>query len=165
MDCSVIPRLAAPLNLPADLASVTVPLTGDPAGIALTPPTDTEWDSVPLNPCPVVLSLELNPLPRLTDNVVPAGTTIGGGGGAGAGSGAGAATGGSAAAGAGALSAGADAAGAAAGAGALEEGCVAAGSLAGAAVGCDVACSWSDDFLHPEKSNPADSSRVTRKSF
>ena len=42
MDCSVMPRLAAPLNLPADLASVTAPLTGDPAGIALAPPTETE---------------------------------------------------------------------------------------------------------------------------
>ena len=97
--------------------------------------------------------------------MVPAGTTIGGGGGGGGGAGA-AAGGAAAGAAAGAVAAGA---GAAAGvedvAGWLAGGCVAAGSLAGAAAGWDAACSWSVDFLHPENSNPAESSVVTRKSL
>jgi hypothetical protein len=50
-------------------------------------------------------------------------------------------------------------------AGWLADGCVVAGSLAGAAAGCDAACSWSVDFLHPENSNPAESNVVTRKSL
>jgi len=132
-----MPRLAAPLNLPADLASVTAPLTGDPAGIALAPPTETELASVPLNPWPVELSLELKPDVRVTDRVVPAGTTTGGGGGggAGAGSGAGAVAGAEVAVGAEAAELAADAAGW------LEAGWLAAGSLAGAAAGCEAACS------------------------
>src|SRR5580693_4618107 len=146
MDCSVRPKLAAPLNLPADLASVIVPLTDAPAGIALAPRTETELAKVPVKPSPGLLVLELTALPRRTDKVVPAGTTIGGGGGGGAGAGAAAGV--------------VAAAGAAAGvedvAGWLAGGCVAAGSLAGAAAGCDAACSWSVDFLHPENSNPAE---------
>ena len=113
-----------------------VPVTEDPAGIARTPPTDTELASVPLKPSPAFAVFELKPLVRVTDNVVPAGTTIGGGGGGGAGAGAGAG------AAAGVLSVGAGAAfvtlGDAAGAGWLEAGCV-AGSLAGAAAGCEAA--------------------------
>src|ERR1700743_105487 len=94
MDCSVRPRLAAPLNLPADLASVIVPLTDAPAGIALAPRTETELANVPVKPSPGLLVLELTALPRRTDKVVPAGTTIGGGGGGGgAGAGAGGAAG------------------------------------------------------------------------
>ena len=113
-----------------------MPLTDEPAGIALTPPTVTELASVPLKPCPGLLSLELRPLARVTDNVVPAGTTIGGGGGGGAGAGAGV--------GAGVIAAGAAGVavavlGDAAGAGWLEAGCVVAGSLAGAAAGCEAA--------------------------
>ena len=164
MDCRVRPKLAAPLNLPADLASVIVPLTDAPAGIALAPRTETELAKVPVKPSPGLLVLELTALPRRTDKVVPAGTTIGGGGGGGAGAGAG-----GAAAGAGAAAGVVAAAGAAAGvedvAGWLAGGCVAAGSLAGAAAGCDAACSWSVDFLHPENSNPAESNVVTRKSL
>src|ERR1700761_1291483 len=139
MDCSVIPRLAAPLNLPADLASVTVPATGEPAGMALTSPTETELASVPVNPCPAALSFELKPVPSVTDSVVPAGTTMGGGGGGG-GSGAGAGVGSAAA---GALDPADDAGaallslGAAAGAGWLDAGCVAGGAVAWAAAGCD----------------------------
>src|SRR5215475_4347720 len=135
MDCKVIPRLAAPLNLPADLASVTAPETGDPAGMALTPPTETELASVPVKPCPAALSFELRPVPSVTDKVVPAGTTIGGGGGgggAGAGAGAGAAAAALDSAGAAFFSL-----GAAAGAGWLAAGCEAAGSPAGAAAGCE----------------------------
>lgn len=140
MDCNVTPRLAAPLNLPADLASVTVPETGEPAGMALMPPMDTELARVPVKLCPAELVFELRGVPRVTDNVVPAGMTIGGGGGGGAGAGAGAAA-------AGVLDpddeegAAFFSFGAAAGAGWLEAGCVAEGSLAGAAAGCEDACS------------------------
>ena len=85
MDCSVRPRLAAPLNLPADLASVTVPETEELAGIALAPWTDTDLARLPEKSSPALLVFELNALPRRTDSVVPAGTTIGGGGDWGAG--------------------------------------------------------------------------------
>jgi hypothetical protein len=126
---------------------------------------ETELANVPVKPWPGVLVLELTALPRRTDKVVPAGTTMGGGGGGGAGAGVGGAAAGAGAA-AGVPGAGA---GAAAGvedvAGWLAGGCVAAGSLAGAAAGCDAACSWSVDFLHPENSNPAESNVVTRKSL
>ena len=143
-----------------------VPETDDPAGIALSPRTETELASVPVKPSPGLLVLELTALPRRTDNVVPAGTTIGGGGGGGAGAGVGA--GASAGATAGALVAGVVAGlavGVPAGAGDVAGGCVAAGSLVGAAAGCDAACSWSVDFLHPENINPAESNVVTRKSL
>lgn len=151
------------MNLPADFASVTVPLTGEPAGIALTPPTDMEFASVPVNPCPAELVLELNPLPSVTDKVVPAGTTIGGGGGGGAAAGAGVAAG--AAAGALPLAAG-DAAFLLLAAAAGAAGWLGAGSLAGAAAGCvAAACSWSDDFLHPEKTSPADNNAAIRNCF
>src|SRR5579875_1854143 len=88
MDWRVRERTAAPLNLPADLASVTVPVTVDPAGIAVTPPTTTEFARVPVKLSPAALVLELSVVPKRTERGVPAGTTMGWGAGAGAAAGA-----------------------------------------------------------------------------
>jgi len=63
------------------LASVTVPAIEEVVGIMVVPLRDTDLATVAEKVSPGLLVFELNVPPRRTDNVVPAGTTIGGGGG------------------------------------------------------------------------------------
>src|SRR5215469_6561978 len=77
--------VAPPLNLPAAWASVTVPTALDPAGMAFTPFTTTDEDSVASKRWPSWLVFEPIECTSLTCRTVPAGTTIGGGGGGGGG--------------------------------------------------------------------------------
>src|SRR5271156_4017286 len=103
-------RSPAPLNLPCPLAATTVPVTGAPALMTLTPWTTKDCASAPVKLSPTLLPLAVSVCPMRTTTWLPAGTTYflgggGGGGGAGAGGGGGGAAGGAAAgAGAGAAS-------------------------------------------------------------
>src|ERR1700722_19922505 len=127
-------RSPAPLNLPCPLAATTVPVTGAPALMTLTPWTTRDWDSVPVKLSPTLLPLAVMVCPTRTTSWLPAGTTylLGGGGGggtAGAGGGGGAAL----CAGAGAGAAAGAASGPGAGVGGGAAWAVGVGSAAGAA--------------------------------
>src|ERR1039457_6522223 len=110
MEVRRMAMIASPLNLPADLASETAPVTPAPAGITTLPLTAIPLASVPVKAWPSWVVLEESDSLMRTVTVFPAGMTIGSGGGGG-----------------GACSATRAAAGAAAGA---------AGCSAGAAEGC-----------------------------
>src|ERR1700691_3785609 len=87
-------RSPEPLNLPWPLAATTVPVTGAPARMTLTPWTTTDCASVPVKVSPTLLFLALTVCCMRTTSGVPLATTYfcGGGGGGGApGPGAGAA--------------------------------------------------------------------------
>src|SRR4051794_11016656 len=85
IEFKVTDNAPAPLNLPGDLASTTVPLTPAPEAIATSPSTETGWASVPVKVSPLFAVLVSMVLPMRTTRLVPAGTVIGGGGGGGAG--------------------------------------------------------------------------------
>src|SRR3954468_3769123 len=85
-DSSASLKTAAPLKRPAFLASFTIPVTSDPAGMTTAPSTVMAVKTEPVNTPPVWLVL----LPKARFvrivTLVPAGTTSGlGGGGGGAG--------------------------------------------------------------------------------
>src|SRR5271169_978298 len=152
MDTGRIARIASPLNLPADFASETTPVTPEPAGITTFPLTAIPLANVPVKVCPSWAVLEESVLPMRMVTLVPAGITIGGGGGGGGG---GASATGAAAGGAAGVSVGAGAGAAACCPGA---GCAvcAGGVTAGACwAGCSVEAggAWaaSSFFLHPAK--------------
>src|ERR1700733_12944756 len=89
-----MPKSPEPLNLPCPLAATTVPVTGAPARMTLTPWTTTDCASVPVKVSPTLLFLALTVCPMRTTNGVPLATTYfcgGGGGGGPAGAGGGAA--------------------------------------------------------------------------
>src|SRR5579875_1160708 len=85
MEVRATVRTPAPLNLPGDLDSTTVPVTPAPAGIATSPLTATGRASVPVKVSPSFAVLVSMVLPMRTTMCVPAGTTNGGGGGGGGG--------------------------------------------------------------------------------
>src|ERR1700761_6043770 len=100
------PRVAAPLNLPAACASVTVPEAAAPVGTTVLPPTVTGCATVASKRSPTALVFEPSACCNRTLNTVPAGITTGlgfGGGGGGSGAGVGWTTGAAAGAGVGAL--------------------------------------------------------------
>jgi hypothetical protein len=68
---------ALPLNLPADLASVTVPVAFVPLGITTLSPTTTGCAKEASKRSPGLLSFELTAWSAVTTISVPAGTTIG----------------------------------------------------------------------------------------
>src|SRR5271168_923154 len=78
-------RSPAPLNLPCPLAATTVPVTGAPALMTLTPWTTKDCDSEPVKLSPTLLPLAVIVCPTRTTSWLPAGTTyfLGGGGGGG----------------------------------------------------------------------------------
>src|ERR1019366_4885517 len=76
-----IDNTPSPLNLPGDLASMTVPLTPARAGIATTPPTTTACASEPVKVSPGFAVFDVMLFLIRTTMLVPAGTTSGGGGG------------------------------------------------------------------------------------
>src|SRR3954464_896405 len=86
-DSSASLKMAAPLKPPAFLASFTIPVTSDPAGMTTSPPTLMAVKMDPVNTPPVWLVL----LPKAwfvrMVTLVPAGTTSGLGGGSGGGAG------------------------------------------------------------------------------
>src|ERR1700677_1115409 len=130
-----MPKSPLPLNLPCPLAATTVPVTGVPARMTLTPWTTTDWANAPVKVSPTLLFLALSVCPTRTTSGAPMGTTYcwgGGGGGGVAGAGGG---GGGAALCAGA-GAGAGAAGAASGVGAVAGGGAGGGGGGGGGGGC-----------------------------
>src|ERR1700677_1298880 len=87
-------RSPEPLNLPWPLAATTVPVTGAPARMTLTPWTTTDCASVPVKVSPTLLFLALTVCCMRTTSGVPLATTYfcgGGGGGGASGAGGGAA--------------------------------------------------------------------------
>src|SRR5579863_3640090 len=70
----------SPLNLPGDLASIIVPATPAPAGIATTPFTLTECARLPVKESPGFAVLVSMLFLTRTTRLVPAGITSGGGG-------------------------------------------------------------------------------------
>src|SRR5947208_1430811 len=70
-------RTAPPANLPRAFASVTVPLTLAPWGIATALPTSTSLATDPEKVSPGLLNFEPTAEPRLTVTSVPEGTTRG----------------------------------------------------------------------------------------
>src|SRR5262252_5693911 len=75
---------APPLNLPAFLAWVTVPVIGDPVGITILASIVIGVATEPVNAVPTWLVFDPRAWPVRIVNIVPAGTPIGGGGGGGA---------------------------------------------------------------------------------
>src|ERR1035438_3601945 len=103
MEVRRMAMVASPLNLPADLASDTVPVTPEPAGMTTLPLTAIPLARVPVKVWPSWAELDESESPIRTVTVFPAGMTIGaGGGGGGACSATGAAAGGATGASAGA---------------------------------------------------------------
>src|SRR6516164_7194450 len=84
-EVSRMARIASPLNLPADLASDTTPLTPEPAGTTTLPFDAIPLANVPVKGCPSCALFEESVSPMRTVMFVPAGMTIGGGGGGGGG--------------------------------------------------------------------------------
>src|SRR5258708_29976224 len=77
MESRVTPSSAFPLNLPADLATVTVPRARAPAGITTLSPTATGAASEASKCSPSLLVFELTVWSTVTEIGVPARTTIG----------------------------------------------------------------------------------------
>src|SRR5215510_2908399 len=84
MELRVTPSSAFPLNLPADLAMVTVPEAFAPKGITCLPPTITGSATEASKWSPELLVLELIDWSIVATMTVPASTTIGCGAAAGA---------------------------------------------------------------------------------
>src|SRR5271166_2196451 len=70
-------RLAPPAKRPSGLASVTLPVTAAPSGIAVLPSITTELARVPGKLWPAWLILDPTAWPRRTVRAVPAGMMIG----------------------------------------------------------------------------------------